>query len=144
EFVKDEARRGTASAVWNVLRDRRLSEFIYSHGNVLVGEDSLRRIAQASSEASALAVSADSQGETHPRVRVGADSLVEGIADVQASVRSVGLAVFRAVPEVSKGNDPAAHVPVESMMLETSPLSTVKAVDVGSDWRHLEDLSFYP
>jgi hypothetical protein len=144
EFIEDHKQRGTASAVWDALETLQLSEFVYSHGNVLVGSESLSRVAEHASATSALAVSDDSQAGTHPRVLVGNGSVVEGIAAPGAAVRSVGMAVYRDVPGVKKWNRPAADAPVESMMLQGRPRSmVVKAIDIGNDWRHLEDLNFY-
>lgn len=143
EFIEDREGKGTALAVWSALAELDIREFVYSHGNVLVGDDSLRRIATESQRGSVLAVSADSQAGTHPRVRVGGDFRVEGIADPDTMVRSVGLAVYRVVPSREVDARPPADLPVESMMLRHPAGAAVRAVDIGADWRHLEDLSFY-
>jgi hypothetical protein len=144
-FIEDGEGSGTAHAVWCALKELETSDFLYSHGNVLLGPHAMGLVAEGFAYRSALAVSSDIQASTHPRVVVDERSRVNGVGAPEALVGSVGLAAYRHVAHSDGLPRPALRMTVEEMMLgRTLSMPEIRAVDIGPDWRHLEDLSFYP
>lgn len=145
-FAEDLSGRGTAAAVSSVVTDHGFDEFVYAHGNVSIGRESVRSVARAADAAGAggsvIAVSSAEIAPTHPKVDIRHGTLTRNEPG-SSLFYSVGLALFREASWAGSWLGPAGQT-LEDLLIERDlGGSEIRAVDIGSDWDHLEDLSFY-
>lgn len=139
---------GTAGAL------RRAAEgvgepFVYGHGNIAFDPAVVRTLSRSLNAGvhgglGILGVSRNSVAPTHPHVRLSDEGRVVEVRDGRAEGWwcSIGLAVLtaEAVGCISETDDSKL---VEVALSDCVGQHVLRGVDVGPDWRHLEDLSFY-
>lgn len=145
EFHRDETLDGTLSAT-DLMDSLGVSEYAYTHGNISLGQtarETLTRGLTARPEgACVLASSLSEIAPTHPHLRVEGP-YVRSVGDRSPACpwTSVGTGLYCSAAFAKK--------PTEGGRFEDGLSTTamedglITHVDVGTDWYHLEDLSFY-
>jgi hypothetical protein len=146
-FIREPEAQGTAAAVLLAMRKLEMDTFVYAHGDIRVlpsGVHSLRKVmGELDPHQSLVATTELPIAPTHPVLPVQHGRVAE--ADGSRLEYSVGVAMFRGVTIPSQ---PAATVvPRESieawLTRNTRVLAGARAVSLGDEWLHLEDLRFY-
>ena len=125
-----------------------MEPFVYCHGNIAFESAAVQTLACALNTDAlglgTLGVSQNSVAPTHPHVRLSDAGRVLEVRDGHADGWwcSIGLAVLTddAVGRISKADDAK---PVEVALADCVGQAVLGSVDIGLEWRHLEDLSFY-
>ncbi len=144
EFVSDRRPGGTAAAVRRVVTTRDLGPIIYAHANVVLGAAAVEKLAHvAETGSSAWAVSNALLAPTHPRLRILDGHVHE--AGNHFSAYSVGFGTLDQNAARDAGRRPPSDGQTTEEWLFTHDAQghTTKAVDIGHDWFHIEDLASY-
>lgn len=123
--------------------------FVYCHGNIAFEPAVVRTLASSLNAGvhntlGVVGASENSVAPTHPHLRLSDEGRVVEVRDGQAEGWwcSIGLAVLTAAA-VGCISDTDDSKPVEVALADCVGQQVLRSVDVGRDWRHLEDLSFY-
>jgi GTP:adenosylcobinamide-phosphate guanylyltransferase len=146
-FIRDDSRKGTAAAVQEAIISLKIHDFIYAHGNVAIGDKGLRQLTSLVSGAdgcpSFLAVSKASKGPTHPQVNVRGHTIVT-VDNPKNKIFSVGFGLIKDLTGSKKLHNNAGDNTLEDWLFDKpNAITGIKAIDIGTDWRHLETLNFY-
>lgn len=149
DFMRDNSALGTADAVCNALSALALERFVYAHGNIALGDDSILRIRDAAkmldNSESLLAVSEATIAPTHPTVRVRSDHIIPARQENGAArLFSVGFGLVQGFERglIEKSRSPGCTLEDHLFGAESRD-GELRVVDIGPDWQHLEDLAFY-
>lgn len=145
EFVRDQTAGGTLATVMN--HSTGADRFAYSHGNICLGSKAQRLLRDAldtvSPQMSILASSTYNIAPTHPHLAVRG-SFVREIGDQSPMFGrcSVGTGYYSMEAFADHGSARGDRLE-EGLDPSFLIANHVRHVDVGLDWYHLEDLSFY-
>jgi hypothetical protein len=146
-FVREPEAQGTAAAVLLAIRELEIRTFIYAHGDIRIlppGIDALREATIAlGPRQSLIATTEHPLAPTHPTLPIRHGRVVNG--EEGQPQYSVGVALCRDV--ATSAHLSAEVAPKESLEAwlsrNTTVLGGARAVPLGDQWLHLEDLSFY-
>jgi NDP-sugar pyrophosphorylase family protein len=148
-FLKDNSIRGTACSVQNAVQQLGINSFVYAHGNIAIGEESLEKvveiIAQSPQNQSIIAVSDNETiAPTHPKVPLFNGVLGFDTSKHSPRVFSVGFGHFSNMCDFMKKHKASGGAAFEEFLLHNlADLDPIRAVNIKSDWLHLETLDFY-